>query len=401
MKSKIIVLYHFYYPNDVVSARVFQELCEDLVTKGWDVEVWPCNRDYHNLSLSYPADETLNDVRIKRVWRLPLSQASSFGRIVNSLWMILAWSLRWIFYRGSRPQTVLIGTDPVLSLISAVMIRAVDSKVKIAHWCFDLYPEAAVADGRIKENGALHQFLMRWMEKAYQACSVIVDIGMCMRERLQKYPTQAVRETLTPWALYEPSSFQNPDLMERKALFGESRLGILYSGTFGLAHSAELTLKLAELLKQDNLSFCFSTRGNAKKDFHEKCVKSQSSIRFVDFVDDDKVSNRLEAADIHLVSLKENWTGTVVPSKFFAALAAGRPVLFEGSENSAIAGWIREYGLGWVLTPQTFEIVAEDLRTISKNLEELRRLQRHCREIYQSHFSHQIIAQKWGHLLSK
>ena len=59
---------------------------------------------------------------------------------------------------------------------------------------------------------------------------------------------------------------------------------------------------------------------------------------------------RLSAADIHVVTLRDEWTGTVVPSKFFGALAVGRPVLFAGSPKSAVARWIVKHRVGWVLT---------------------------------------------------
>jgi len=47
--------------------------------------------------------------------------------------------------------------------------------------------------------------------------------------------------------------------------------------------------------------------------------------------------------------LSPSYTGAVVPSKFFGALAAGRPVLFEGSVDCSIARWIKEHRIGWVL----------------------------------------------------
>ena len=52
----------------------------------------------------------------------------------------------------------------------------------------------------------------------------------------------------------------------------------------------------------------------------------------------------------------------VVPSKFFGSLAAGRPVVFAGGPDSAIAGWIREFGVGWVLTADNVAEVAAELR---------------------------------------
>jgi len=54
------------------------------------------------------------------------------------------------------------------------------------------------------------------------------------------------------------------------------------------------------------------------------------NISFVDFAPC-AAWNPIGSGDIHVVTLREEWTGTVVPSKFFGALAAGRPVLFAGA----------------------------------------------------------------------
>ena len=270
MKPRLTVLYHFYYPDTVVSACIYRELSEDLAVFGWEVEVWPSNRSCRRKNQKYPALETYKNVQIKRVWRPDFKQESSFGRIFNSMWMICAWFLRFLFNPGKRPQVVLIGTDPVLGLIASIGIRAVDPKVKIAHWCFDLYPEAAAADKKIKDNSWGYRFLNWMMNCAYRACDLIVDLGSCMRQRLEKYSSNAVRETLTPWAFYEPAQVRPADPKEKCNLFGDASLGILYSGSFGLAHSADLVGQLACGLAAEKIRFSFSIRGHGEKAFRDR-----------------------------------------------------------------------------------------------------------------------------------
>ena len=401
VKPKILVLYHFYFPDDVAGSRHFQDLCEDLAELNWDVEVWPCNRKHGEPNKKVKLNESWHDVKISRVWRPVFSQAEKVGRVLNSVWMILAWVLGWIFYFGERPQVVLIGTDPILGLLSAVVIRLVGPKVKIVHWCFDLYPEAAISDQRIKQNSLVHSVFSWAMENAYKACDAIVDLGSCMKTRLQKYASKAIRLTLTPWAFYEPSEIAMPNPEERHKLFGDSQLGILYSGNFGLAHEADLSLKLAGKLPSEKIKFCFSSRGHRAELLKKLCQESELLVNFTDFAHESGLNKRLEAADIHLVSLKSAWTGTVVPSKFFGAIAAGRPILFEGAEDSAIARWIRQHGLGWVLTENSMNEVESDLKKIANDPERLKNLQQHCLRVYNDHFCRKQIMSKWNDLLKE
>ncbi|HRK62293.1 MAG TPA: glycosyltransferase family 4 protein [Candidatus Omnitrophota bacterium] len=401
LKPKLLVLYHFYFPDDVVSARHYEDLCEGLALLGWDVEVWPANRKYNGSSEKLKSKDSWHDVAIWRVWRPVLKQSGALGRIVNSAWMLTAWAVRWVFFMKSRPQVVLIGTDPILSLVEAIVMRWTSPAVKIVHWCFDLYPEAAVADRKIIKDGMLHKFLKWLMAKAYCACDSVVDLGICMKNLLQHYlPDTKNPATLTPWAFYEPDCVNQSNLLEREKLFGSAQLGILYSGNFGLAHSADLSFRLAKKLKGTMVQFCFSIRGPRVGDLKWQSEEQSIPVHFADFVSENYLNMRLEAADIHLVSLKPEWTGMVVPSKFFGAIAAGRPVLFEGSPESSIAKWITQFGLGWVLTEESYAKVADELVQISQNPNELKRLKQHCLDTYQAHFSRYKIISAWNELLT-
>ena len=62
-----------------------------------------------------------------------------------------------------------------------------------------------------------------------------------------------------------------------------------------------------------------------------------------------RLSESLSAADMHLISMRHNLCGLVVPSKVYGILAAGRPCLFLGPAESEVACLIRECRCGEVL----------------------------------------------------
>ena len=51
----------------------------------------------------------------------------------------------------------------------------------------------------------------------------------------------------------------------------------------------------------------------------------------------DRLAESLRASDVHLVTLLKRLEGLMVPSKFYAIVAAGRPVLFVGDQDGEIA----------------------------------------------------------------
>ena len=204
----------------------------------------------------------------------------------------------------------------------------------------------------------------------------MAGLGSCMRKRLEAYGHRASEATLVPWALVEPENPGIPDPAIRAKLFGpDAALGLLYSGNFGRAHSHEAFFELARTLKSDKVAFTFAIRGNRTGVVRESIRPDDANIRIVDFASEAELQERLSAADIHLVSLRPEWEGLVVPSKFFGSLAAGRPVLFAGPTGSGIARWIREHRVGWVLNADSSEAIAAELRALAVSRDRLKEMQ--------------------------
>jgi colanic acid biosynthesis glycosyl transferase WcaI len=394
-KPKALVLYHYLYPDDVVSARHFGDFCQSLARRGWQVEARPSNRGCRDEAKKYPRRSEWQGTTIRRVWRPKFKQASALGRLLNAGWMIGAWGSLVLRGKKTRPDVVVVGSDPVLSVLVALVVRKVRPRIGIAHWCFDLYPEAATADGILRQGSSWVRIMKTFLRSAYGCCDVVADLGPCMRRLLDFYGHGGRQLTLVPWALHEPAHPAEIDTGTRRELFGDANLGLLYSGSFGRAHSHEEFLDLARALRSSGVGFCFAARGNRVADLRDAVTPDDTNVRFADFVEESVLPGRLGAADIHLVSLRPNWTGTVVPSKFVASLAVGRPVVFAGSQESSIAGWIRDHGVGWVLDGTSTQGVAGELQELAGSRERLADLQRHCHQVYQEFFCREKTMDTW------
>jgi glycosyltransferase involved in cell wall biosynthesis len=318
--------------------------------------------------------------------------------------MIGAWSLL-AFNPFLRPTHLVIGTDPVLSILVALPWKIIRPKVRIAHWCFDLYPEAAIAEQLVPEHGLLARTLSWLMAAAYRKCDLLADLGPCMKARLSKYTGAPGTATTIPvWAIAESNAPASVDQSERHILFGETKLAFLYSGNLGKAHGYEQVFDLAARFSSEEAQFVFSARGNRLTELGHAIKTAPSNVKMADFATLEDLEMRLSAADIHIATLRPEWTGAVVPSKFFGSLAIGRPVLFIGSASSSIAKWIQEYRVGWVFDignssngnhqPQIERLVRE-FKQLAEDPAQLQMLFHHCHAVYQRNFSKQQTLDVW------
>ncbi|HEX3694627.1 MAG TPA: glycosyltransferase family 4 protein [Polyangia bacterium] len=399
-EPRLLVCYHFFHPDQVVSARMFSDLAAQQQRRGWRVSALTSNRLWHAPAESLPARQTWSGVDIHRLYRPPFDQARPAQRLANSAWMIAGWLTQALALQ--KFDAVVIGSDPAFAALLAVPLRRVRPKTAIVHWCFDLYPEAIYAEGMgrgVKVAGPVAESLMG---AAYRSCDAIVDIGAGMRTRLARYGGGWRSETITPWALLEPPAVAAPDPVERARLFGDAKLALLYAGTMGRAHDFALFLELARRCRArsgDAIRLCFACRGNRHAELRAAVGADDSNVTLVPFTDEGALPARLQSADIHLLSLRPEWAGVVVPSKFFASLAVGRPVLYAGPPESEIASWIDTHDLGLVLEAGGIDAAIDRLHGFLQAPAALAAWQKNAQEVYRGHFSQSIGNDRWNDLL--
>lgn len=400
MKGSILIVYHFFHPDDVVSARQKSGLAESLAKKNWHVSVLTSNRIYSRPEETVPKDEDWQGIHIHRAFRPKLAQSSNIGRLINSFWLQIA----WLLYIWKQPafDAIILGTDPQFSYFMLPFIRLLKRRSKLILWSFDVYPEAVVAD-----SGGLVSFfanLVRPLTRfCYRRLDGMVDIGPCMRTLLDKYGHEAGRITLVPWALTEPEAPLQPDPKTRHDLFGDAELALLYSGTIGKAHEFECFVELARELRRRNASvaFCFAGRGNRYAQLREMVTEEDTNISFAGFADEAELAKRLSSGDIHMLSLRPGWEGIVVPSKFFGSLAAGKPLLYAGSPESSIRIWTERHDLGFVVEPQNIPQIADTLCHLAKHPDLLRDKQERSWKCYHEEFSRERVIEGWDQFLDK
>lgn len=400
--SRVVLLYHFFAPGTVVSAVHYTQLAAGLAAAGHDVEVWPSNRKRRNAKITLPSRSRSGRVVVRRCWRAPISQDRTIGRIVNTLWMWLYWVGRALTTRGV--DVVILGTDPPMSAVVARFWRFVRPRTRIVHWSFDLYPDAAVRRGYLRRDSFAEGFLRRLSALGLRACDAIVDIGPCMRERLAPRAPSVPAETIVPWAIAPSSAPRPPDPTLRRALFGDARAVLLYAGHLGAAHVAAPFLALARELRGDGVVVVFQAIGEREAEIRE-AARGIENVRFLPICPASELVRRLEVADFHLVSLRDGWEGTVVPSKFFGALAAGRPVIFAGPEDSSVARWTRELDVGVVLpaeaTTPASPGAAQVVRAAIARQARDGAWSSHCREVERTRFSRETGISHWCRLVGE
>ena len=92
-----------------------------------------------------------------------------------------------------------------------------------------------------------------------------------------------------------------------------------------------------------------------------------SSVEFRSYTQREKLGESLGNCDIGVITQRKSCLGSVVPSKIYGLLAAGRPVLFIGPRNRH-AEIVNRFQCGWQIDNGDAAGVVELLKYSQMNL---------------------------------
>ncbi len=303
---------------------------------------------YDDASAKLLPFETVNNVTIHRVATTRFGRQNLMGRAIDYLSFYMS-AFMTLIKLTQKGDTLIAKTDPpLISVVAAVVAKL--KRAHLVNWLQDLFPEVAAQLGVKLASGLPYKILKALRNKTLQQAKMNVAIGELMAERLRNEGIPSDKITVIHnWAdeeqLHPVAHDENP-LRSEWGLQGKFVVG--YSGNLGRSHDFATILEAAEALK-DNQDIVFLLIGGGAQlpQVQKECAeKGLNNVMFKPYQPREKLSESLSVADVHLISLKPELEGLIVPSKFYGILAVGRPVVFIGAQNGELSNIINKHNCG-------------------------------------------------------
>lgn len=348
---RIIFINRFFFPDESATSLMLTDLVEGLAPRGLDMHVITAAGSYADTGANahvFP----VSGVTVTRLPTLPVAHQSLVGRVLNFLafYVGLVFSGLWHVRRG---DIVICLTDPPFAGVFATIIAKLKG-ARVVHWVQDIYPETATRLGYGSSTSLSIRALTVVRDWAWKNAATNVVIGDRMRDMLG---SRGVRPDLIRaiqnWAGDEDLA---PTAADENPLRGEwgladASLVVGYSGNLGRAHDVDTMLGAAALLAESQatgLRFLFIGSG-AK---HAQLEAAMLDPRLVGMLERQgyrprsELSHSLNVPDVHWLSLEPELEGLIVPSKFYGAVAVGKPIIFIGDTRGEVAQLIEEADCG-------------------------------------------------------
>lgn len=388
----------WYYPEPVGKPH---ELAVQLTQRGHDITVitgfpnYPAGRVYEGYRRRFRYWQTLDGVRVLRVPHVIDRSQSAIRRVISYTSFALSAAL------VGGPT---VGRSDVIWTYQIGLPGVILSTFKgtpLVHEVQDLWPEwGHTADLGLK--GWQYRLLERQERCIYGRARAVITISSGFRRALMTKGVPATRLTVIPnWAneeRFRPVP-RDPELGQREGL--ACRFNVVYAGNVGTAQGLSIVLDAAGLLSDlPRVQFVMVGEGVERQALQDMAAKRElHNVRFLGSRPPDWMAGYLAYANVVLLPLlRDPIYEITIPSKTYAYLASGRPILVSAAGDAA--DLVSNAGAGLVCPPEDPTALAEAVRRFyAMAPEEREAMGRAGRETFLANYTRAALVDRYETLL--
>jgi len=398
---KTIFVNRFFYPDHSATSQILSELAFRLAEKGHTIEIITSRLRYDDPGAQLPAFENIRNVKVHRVASTRFGRAWLPGRLFDYLSFYLSASWRLLRLTQSGDIVVAKTDPPMISLPASWVART--KAASLVNWLQDIFPEVAQALGIKGIPSFAYAVLLKLRNSTTRNARQNVVLGEVMAQHLRDQGVADNRITVIHNMAVGPAieAIPREQASLRDSWGLKDKFVVCYSGNLGRAHDYDTMLDAARLLqKQANIVFLFIGGGaNFSKLKQATDNEKLANIRFEPYQDIELLSQSLAVADAHLVSLRPELEGLIVPSKIYGIMAAGRATLFIGSSSGEIAGLLERCNAGETIAQGDAQALANKIRALAEDPGRCKTLGDNARSAYQDNYMTDSIMLRWEKVL--
>lgn len=275
---------------------------------------------------------------------------------------LMSRSLRFIFLSFSiflylwknvkKGEKVFMVTNPA-PLILLISILKKFKKIELIILVHDVFPENTIPAGIIKSQKSLvYRILKIIFDKAYSTADKLITLGRDMQKVIEnktyKYHQKPQIVVIENWgevgSIYPIS---RDEIITRDSL-SRNKIVFQFAGNLGRVQGLMELLEIIKESKNDLLEFHFIGEGALKNELIDFTkLHNLSNVVFGGAYKREDQNIVLNSSDISIVTLSQGMFGLGVPSKTYNILAAGKPILYIGDENSEVDLLIKDHKIGY------------------------------------------------------
>ncbi len=271
---------------------------------------------------------------IQRLQAKLYAKTKPFQRFIWTLSTNIRLSWAVFHHPNSQGAEIIFTGAPPFMLYFAIALKYL-RRARLIYRITDFYPEAIIAHlGRRSRLLALLEHVTWFLRKKVDLFEVLGEDqqALLLRGGIPQARIIIKRDTApVPITGRETPVPKPPALRDRKVL--------LYSGNCGIAHEVETVaqgLARHHQVGTGQFGLWLNATGRNADILESRLLERSLPVARTAPVDLKDLPALLAAADAHLITLRSEFAGIVFPSKVYACILSGRPIIFVGPKSSDV-----------------------------------------------------------------
>ena len=351
---KILFLKAYFQPEIAASMYLTENLIENLAANGFEAEIHvptPTRGVSEEIRQEYKLKkyEVLYDGKI-RIYRFAMFREGSHP-FIRACRYLCCNMVQFIKGLSSRNVDLIYvtSTPPTMGALAAILKRF--KKIPVVYSLQDIFPDSLISTGLAKQN-SIYWKMGRLLESyTYKNLDRIIVISEdSKRNIMAKGVPEDKIEVVYNWVDENAvlPIHKDDNILFEKLNLSRDEFYVVYAGNLGHAQNIEIIINAAHQLI-DHRGIKFVIFGGGQQEDHYKKMAQDlklDNIQFFPLEPYSMVSQVYSLGDVSIVSCKEGFGGSAMPSKTWSIMSAGTAVLASFDEGTDMHRIIEENNVG-------------------------------------------------------
>ena len=326
---RILIVSQYFWPENF---RI-NEISEFLKKENIEVDVltgtpnYPEGKIFSDFKDNPDKYNSYYGTKIYRIPIIPRGSGSLFNLFFNySSFLLSSTSIGFFKLRKKKYDYILtFGTSPITVALTSLFFSKI-KKARTIIWVLDLWPDI-LKDLDIINNRVILNILSKITNFTYRNHNIILAQSESFLRQIIKHNKNTIY--FPSWPETINTKKYNNDLEDIKLDKFKNHFKIVFTGNIGQAQDFDRIIKLAKILKEENVIFIIVGKGRKFEYF--KKVKLSENINNIIFMGNyplEKMNYFHEIADALILTLNSGEAlNKTIPGKLSTYMMAGKPII--------------------------------------------------------------------------
>jgi len=400
VKKRVLIHTLIFPPDQVSTSYLYGDIAQKIINSGFEVVVLTTYPHY-NFNKNFKGDSKWGffwrktDFFGATVYHFPQKKSNSgivrggYLLLFHLAFLVKAMTIKKFHY-------IITPSPPITSgLLSGIVAKLRGAKA--IYNVQEVYPDVLIKQGSIK-NKSIIKFLQVIEKYTYRFSDKVVTIDELFSNKIEgRLPKEKLLciPNFIDTDLYKPynGDFSDELIFDNKFLIG-------YVGNLGKVQDWDSILKVIEILGNDSDKHFLIVGGGSEYEKLKAKEAVYNNMTVWPYQSREKIPQINFRIDLHVIAMTEASDYDGLPSKVFAILSTGRPILASTNVDSPLSGILKRSKNGVVVGLRDAEGMSEKIRNISKGYL-LNGTNELGREFVIKEFSKEVVTSKYVNLIKE